>query len=64
MYEILIKGVEVMKHGRNGRPKQRMLYCDADMTKLSWRAVTKVVGTRHSLDSTFHLTSGYVNFEL
>ena len=37
MYNLLSSGVEVLKHGRKGKPKSRYLYCDYDMTKLFWR---------------------------
>ena len=37
MRELLRTGVEVLKHGRGGRPKRRTLYCESDFTKLFWR---------------------------
>lgn len=37
MGQMLQTGVEITKHGRNGAPKQRMLFCDSTMTKLYWR---------------------------
>lgn len=37
MWSILRVGIEVMKHGRQGRPKKKVLYCDIAMTKLYWR---------------------------
>jgi hypothetical protein len=37
MYDLLSKGVEVLKHGRAGRPKRRSLYCDAELSELYWR---------------------------
>ena len=48
-----------MKHGRNGRPRQRFLYCDASMTCLYWRAhdgkpdpdMDKGVDTGESIDA-------------
>ena len=39
MRELLRSGVEVLKHGRGGRPKRRILYCESDFTKLFWRHV-------------------------
>ena len=36
--EALLPGIEVIKHGRSGRPNQRMLFCDSDFTLLYWRA--------------------------
>lgn len=38
MYDILIQGIKIFKHGRSGRPKERYLFCDIDMTILYWRA--------------------------
>jgi hypothetical protein len=71
MWSLLCKGVEIMKHGRSGRPKQRFLYCDLDMTKLFWRAnrfmnggqaVIPGAGTRHSMDSSVELTANSLAF--
>lgn len=38
MWAVLREGVEVLKHGRTGRPKQRFLYCDEHLTAMFWRA--------------------------
>lgn len=38
MYRLLRDGVEILKHGRRGAPKFKTLFCDANMTKLYWRA--------------------------
>ncbi len=39
MYERLRHGVVIVKHGRSGKPNQRMLYCDVDMHSLYWREI-------------------------
>lgn len=36
MKDLLTKGVEVLKHGRGGKPKKRILYCKSDFTSLLW----------------------------
>jgi len=38
MWYLLRAGVEVMKHGLSGKPRQRFLYCDASMRAVFWRA--------------------------
>jgi hypothetical protein len=45
MYDLLKQGVEILKHGRSGRPKQRTLLCDAEMTRLFWRPVQPARGS-------------------
>lgn len=40
MWERLRKGIVVMKHGRQGKPKQRVLYCDEDMQILYWKKLS------------------------
>lgn len=37
MWSLLRAGVEVLKHGRSGKPKFKTLLCDLRMTKLYWR---------------------------
>ena len=37
MRELLETGVEVLKHGRGGRPKRSVLFCEPEFTKLYWR---------------------------
>eukprot|EP01034_Spumella_vulgaris_P022726 gene22726-28882_t len=37
MWSLLRAGVEILKHGRSGKPKFKTLLCDVDMTKLYWR---------------------------
>ncbi len=37
MWSLLRSGVEVLKHGRSGKPKFKTLLCDLHMTKLYWR---------------------------
>jgi hypothetical protein len=38
MWNYLLQGIEVIKHGRSGKPKTKMLFCDYMMTKLYWRS--------------------------
>jgi len=38
MWVVLRGGVEVLKHGLTGKPRQRFLYCDAGMKSIFWRA--------------------------
>ena len=40
MRDLLKTGVEVLKHGRGGRPKKRILYCESEFKKLCWRRPT------------------------
>lgn len=40
MRELLRTGVDVLKHGRGGRPKKRILFCEFEFTKLCWRRPT------------------------
>jgi len=37
MWLQLRNGVDIIKHGRHGKPKEKVLYCDAPMTKLFWK---------------------------
>lgn len=37
MRELLRTGVDVLKHGRGGRPKKRVLFCESEFSKLCWR---------------------------
>lgn len=37
MWNLLREGVIVMKHGKTGKPHQRLLFCDFDMSRLCWR---------------------------
>lgn len=37
LWERLVNGVEVKKHSRNSKPKMKVIFCDAAMTKLSWK---------------------------
>ncbi len=37
MWALLRGGVEVLKHGRKGKPKFKALFCDVSMAKLYWR---------------------------
>lgn len=37
MWKLLREGVQVLKHGRKGRPKFKSLLCDVNLTKLYWR---------------------------
>jgi hypothetical protein len=37
MYLLFRRGVEILKHGRSGKPKPRALFCNMSMTKLYWR---------------------------
>ena len=37
MRELLRTGVDVLKHGRGGKPKRRVLFCESEFTKLCWR---------------------------
>jgi hypothetical protein len=36
MYGLLRDGIEVIKHGASGSPRERMLYCDEQLTFLYW----------------------------
>jgi len=36
MYDLLRAGVEVIKHGKSGDPRERMLYCDQKLSILYW----------------------------
>jgi hypothetical protein len=36
MRDLLRTGVEVLKHGRGGRPKKRILFCESEFKKLCW----------------------------
>lgn len=38
MWSMLRNGVAMLKHGRNGKPKFKALFCDVNMTKLYWRS--------------------------
>lgn len=38
MWRDLRAGIDIYKHGRSGKPKERVLFCDLSMTKLYWRA--------------------------
>jgi len=33
----LRNGVAIIKHGRHGKPKEKVLFCDVAMTKLFWK---------------------------
>lgn len=37
MRELLRTGVDVLKHGRGGQPKKRVLFCESEFSKLCWR---------------------------
>ena len=37
MRELLRTGVDVLKHGRGGKPKKRVLFCESEFSKLCWR---------------------------
>ena len=37
LFHMLMKGVEVLKHGRSGKPNHRILYCDPDFSVIYWR---------------------------
>lgn len=37
MWEALCRGVTIYKHGKKGKPKEKLLYCDKAMTTLYWR---------------------------
>lgn len=37
LHDLLRRGVNVMKHGRSGRPKLRRLFCDESLSTLFWR---------------------------
>ena len=50
MWTILRKGIQVVKHGRSGKPKYRILSCDEAMTLLYWRENRQVTDD-HSLNS-------------
>jgi len=36
MYDLLRAGVEIIKHGKSGDPRERMLYCDPKLSILYW----------------------------
>lgn len=38
MWSILKNGLLIIKHGRSGKPKPKLLFCDDNMTKVFWRA--------------------------
>ena len=46
LYELLRKGVNVMKHGRSRKPKLRRLFCDESLSTLFWREVDNLHGRR------------------
>ena len=50
LYDLLRRGVNVMKHGRSGKPKMRRLYCDDSLSTLFWREVDSHHGGRKSID--------------
>lgn len=52
LYDLLRRGVNVMKHGRTGRPKLRRLFCDEKLTILFWREAEAQNGVRKSIDNT------------
>lgn len=53
MRDLLRTGVEVLKHGRGGRPKKRILYCELEFKKLYWRRPTD---KRYSMSDESHIT--------
>ena len=55
-YELLVQGVEVVKHGLTGKPRIRYLSCNDDMTQLRWRS-TRASST--SGDSAFRVSLGF-----
>jgi hypothetical protein len=42
LWNLLRKGVPIMKHCMNGKPKLKYLYCDVDMKRLFWRSRPEV----------------------
>jgi hypothetical protein len=38
MWNHLRAGVDILKHGRQGNPKFKTLFCDNNLTKLYWRS--------------------------
>jgi hypothetical protein len=53
MRDLLRSGVEVLKHGRGGRPKKRILYCESEFKKLFWRRPTD---TRYTTPHNKHIS--------
>lgn len=49
LYDLLRRGVNVMKHGRTGRPKLRRLFCDEALQNLFWREVDSHSNVRKSI---------------
>ena len=43
---LLTAGILVLKHGRNGKPNIRTLYCDEAFTTLYWSEVGKIIDGR------------------
>ncbi len=36
MWQRLCAGITIYKHGRNGKPKEKVLFCDKAMSSLYW----------------------------